>query len=274
MAHWSDVHDDPNHELVIADRAAVLARAWRPEISDRTAFIRKRIAGKRVLDVGCVAHDEARMQSSRWLHRHIAEFASECVGVDVLKEGVDAMNLAGFDAVCHNLSDGLGPLYDRGLFDAIVAGELIEHVGDIDMLFATASDALTAEGELILTTPNPYAPHRVRAGQRGVVWENVDHILYAFPSGIAELASRHGLVLAEAATTSPSASSLEGPITWLKRTLRGSRWHRRGFDTLHGNERVVMDRFDRLRTAGHRWSAEPRFIGETFVYVVTRPSAN
>ena len=80
-----------------------------------------------------------------------------------------------------------------GPFDVIVAGELIEHVGSIDMLFEVARDLLSPTGEMILTTPNPWAPARVAAGQRGEVWENADHILFAFPSGVAELAERHGL---------------------------------------------------------------------------------
>jgi 2-polyprenyl-3-methyl-5-hydroxy-6-metoxy-1,4-benzoquinol methylase len=268
--HWSDTGDDPNSIHMLSDRAARLAAAWRPSIEDRTLFITDRVAGKRVLDIGCVAHDEARMASQYWLHAHVARAAASCIGVDVLDEGVAAMNAKGFSAVVHDLSSGLGPLANEAPFQVMVAGELIEHVGSLDMLFATAAEGLSADGELIITTPNPYAPHRVRAGQRGLVWENVDHILYAFPSGISELASRHGLVLAEAMTTTPSRRPRIGALRWMKRTLKRSRWHRQGFDSRAKNRSVVLDRLDPFDAILHRLRPNAPFVGETFIYVVTR----
>lgn len=192
--------DDPNDPVPIAHRARVLEAAWPPDIPDRLTFLESRCRGRSLLDVGCVAHAEARLESDEWLHGRLARVAARCVGVDILESGVEAVRAAGFDAVVHDLRDGLGPLAERGPFDVIVAGELIEHVPDLDMILATAAEGLPPDGELILTTPNPYAPQRVRAGQLGIVWENVDHVSYLFPSGMAELAERRGLVLAQAAT--------------------------------------------------------------------------
>lgn len=279
-SHWTATSADPNDPVVIGDRARSLAAAWRAPIRDRTAFIVGRAAGKNVLDIGCVAHDEERMNSSHWLHGHVAHAADSCLGVDILAPGVAAMRAAGFNAVVHDLSKGLGPVAEHGPFQVMIAGELIEHVGDVDMLFAAAADGLSADGELIITTPNPYAPARVRAGQRGDIWENVDHILYAFPSGIAELAERHGLILAEAATTTPGRRTSPSPLRWLKRTLKGSHWHRRGFVSVNQSVRpAVLDRLDwadriaacvfesrLMKSIG----ARRRFVGETFVYVVAR----
>jgi len=273
--HWSATSADPNDPAVVQARAKVLARAWRPAVTDRISFLRERLSGRSVLDIGCVAHDGARMSSDAWVHRHIAEVSSSCVGVDVLSEGIETMRARGYDAVQHDLRTGLGPLSARGPFQAIVAGELIEHVSDLDMLFAIAAEGLTADGELIITTPNPYAPARVRAGQCGDVWENVDHIVYAFPSGIAELATRHGLILAEACTTELAPRKLGRPVQWVKRTLRRSHWHRRGFSTTMGTVRpVVLDRLDRLDWVNNiltqKVSSRHRFVGETFIYVVQR----
>ena len=196
------------------------------------------------------------------------EAAASCVGVDLLVEGVSAMQAAGFEAVAHDLSTGLGPLADRAPFDLIVAGELIEHVGDLDFLFSIARDGLTADGELILTTPNPYAPARVCAGQRGIVWENADHVTYLFPSGVAELAERHGLSLT-GATTIATPAHRRGPVRWLKQAVRGSGWRSVGYDTTAGGGRQVSlapSLLDRLRARG-----PARFLGETFVYIVSRP---
>lgn len=275
FAHWSARATDPNDPSVVHDRAKVLASAWRDPVASRADFIRQRVTGRNVLDVGCVAHDDERMRSSQWLHRQIAEAAESCVGIDVLHDGVAAMNAKGYNAVVHNLDDGLGPIAGLGPFQVIVAGELIEHVGNLDMLFSTAAQALTADGEIILTSPNPYAPRRVRAGQRGDVWENADHVSYAFPSGIAELASRHGLILSEAMTTEGTSPAITNPIRWMKRTIKRSHWHRRGFATTAGNVRpIVLDRWDRIDRLRHRLSgrvsSNHRFVGETFIYVVQR----
>ncbi len=279
-SHWSSTSSDPNDLAVIGDRARTLAAAWRPPVADRVSFIVDRVAGKSVLDIGCVAHDTERMESGRWLHAHVAQASTSCVGVDILDSGVQAMRSAGYDAVVHDLSSGLGPIAELGPFQVMVAGELIEHVGNLDMLFAAAQEGLSADGELIITTPNPYAPARVRAGQRGDVWENVDHILYAFPSGIAELAERHGLVLAEAATTTLGRRPAQSPLRWMKRTLARSHWHRRGYTTAGSTtQAVVLDRsdvVDRLANSVlatalmRRIGARRQFVGETFIYVVVR----
>jgi len=269
---WSELSPDPNAATVLALRAETLRAAWRPVINDRIRFLEERCRGRLVLDVGCVAHDVERLKSPNWLHGRVAAVAQRCVGVDVLSEGVAAMQQHGYEVVLQDLGSGLGPLSDIAPFDVIVAGELIEHVEAINMLFDVASKTLTPSGELIITTPNPYAPHRVRAAQLGIVWENVDHILYAFPSGIAELAERHGLVLAEAATTHESVRlSRKDRLRAVRRWMRGRQWRNVGYATL-GERRVLPIGFGVIGARAHgMWWPGRRFLGETFVYVVKRP---
>lgn len=275
VERWSDLAADPNDPLALARRARTLRAAWRDAIPDRADFLVDRCRGQRVLDIGCVAHDTARMRSPEWLHGRLAAVADECLGVDVLDEGVAEMKRLGYRAISHDLSQGTGPVAAMGLFDVIVAGELIEHAGSIDMLFEVARELLSPTGQLILTTPNPWAPARVRAGQRGDVWENADHILFAFPSGVAELAERHGLVLTEAATTASVPSqprSVKGALKAIRRKVLGRQWVNVGFST-QGSPRVVRISATPVRSlAGRRTSGPRRFVGETFVYVVGRPA--
>jgi hypothetical protein len=115
----TDVAADPNHPAALVRRAEVLRQAWRPPIGDRLEFVANRCAGKHVLDIGCVAHDVARMSSQQWLHGRVAAVAASCVGVDVLDEGVEHMRAIGFDAMSHDLREGLGPLAERDPFDVI-----------------------------------------------------------------------------------------------------------------------------------------------------------
>lgn len=270
-ARWNEHTLDPNDATAIAHRARTLAAAWLPPVADRTTFLTDRCRGRTVLDIGCVAHDTARFDDPAWLHRNIAEAAAACIGVDILEDGIAAMQDAGFDAIVHDLTTGLGPLEPRAPFDVIVAGELIEHVGDLDMLFEIARTALAPDGEMILTTPNPYAPARVRAGQRGIVWENADHIAYLFPAGMAELADRHDLVLTGATTAGHAHETTSVPLgRRLKRMLKGSGWRLVGYDTTDrpGRQAAVapnpLSRWLHDRRPG-------RFVGETAIYVVGRP---
>ena len=142
LARWSDIAADPNDPRVLALRARTLRAAWREAIDDRAEFVVDRCRGRRVLDIGCVAHDVERMRSPLWLHARIAAAATACLGVDVLPEGIAAMRQAGFDAVTHDLTEGPGPVASFGPVDVIVAGELIEHVPALDMLFSAARDLL------------------------------------------------------------------------------------------------------------------------------------
>lgn len=268
---WTEIADDPNFAAALAHRAAVLRAAWRPPVRERVQFLEERCRGRRVLDVGCVAHDVVRMDSPQWLHGRLVSVAERCVGVDVLSDGVAAMRERGFEVVVHDLRNGLGPLADKAPFDVIVAGEVIEHVEAIDMLFRAAREALAPDGELLVTTPNPYAPHRVRAAQLGIVWENADHILYAFPSGIAELAERHGLVLAEACVTDDRQRlrAVER-LKALRRRLRGRHYVTVGYAT-RGEPRVRRVSYGRVRGFLHGlWWPGRRLLGETFIYVVRR----
>jgi SAM-dependent methyltransferase len=214
------------------------------------------------------------MKSPNWLHGRVAAVAQRCVGVDVLPDGVAAMLEQGYEVVVQDLGAGLGELADIAPFDVIVAGELIEHVEALNMLFDVAAEALAPGGQLVITTPNPYAPHRVRAAQLGIVWENVDHIVYAFPSGIAELAERHGLVLTEAATTDDRrpAGSVTDRLRAVKRRLRGRQWRNVGYASL-GQRGVRAVSFGPIGAALRAMRLpQRRFLGETFIYVVERPA--
>lgn len=186
---------DPNAPAHLAVRAEVLAATFRREPRDRLDVLAEICAGLRVLDVGCVAHDPARRSDPRWLHRVLADAADECVGIDVDEEGVAELSMAGLDVVAGDIARAREALGVRPPFDVVVAGEVIEHMGCVDGLFEGAAEVLRPGGRLVITTPNPYAPWRVRSGQRGVIWENLDHVAYLFPSGMVELAARHGYTL-------------------------------------------------------------------------------
>lgn len=198
---WTDFSKDPNSVEAVGYRRRQLSAAWSNEVVDRIDFFRIYAAGQRVLDVGCVNHEGSTMADPRWLHRHIAEVSKECLGVDLLEEGIGEMQRAGFEAVMLDINDGPDEtVRARMPFDVVTAGELIEHLSSPQALFDFAHEVLKPGGQLVLSTPNPYALSRVRAGQLRVTWENVDHVAYFFPAGIAEMADRAGMTLRTAGT--------------------------------------------------------------------------
>jgi SAM-dependent methyltransferase len=121
----------------------------------------------------------------------------------------------------------------QGPFDLVVAGEIIEHLGAPQALLEFARGLLRPGGQLLLTTPNPFALWRARAGQIRLVWESVDHATYMFPSGIAEMASRTGMVLRTCTTVDHRdprivrGAAFQSPaIAALRRARRKYRHHR------------------------------------------------
>ena len=120
----------------------------------REDIILAAVAGRDVLDIGCVAAD-GHMR----LHREIRSVARACVGLDqVAAEGVvvgDAQKFA------------LGRR-----FDVIIAGEVIEHLGDVRGLIESAAANLAPGGRLIVTTPNAYSGIMLRNALIGRIVPN------------------------------------------------------------------------------------------------------
>jgi hypothetical protein len=135
---------------------------------------------------------------------------------------------------------------------------------------------LTDDGLMVITTPNPFALPRVRAGWAGRSWENVDHLAWSFPSGIVELAHRHGLDLVSAQTAGPNADPRFGAqLSGWRRGLRrrvslAARQRQRPSRFLKDHEpplHVILG--GRLiGTSGSAW------LGETAIYVVRRSVAS
>lgn len=188
---WNDISWDPNAPAVVAWREQMLARTRQAPIPNRVAYLRGLAAGRKVLDIGVVEHDVSNEQSDRWLHRHLVEASAECLGVDVLAEGIEALRAKGYNVQLRDVTSE--PLDDR--FDLIVAGELIEHIGSPQALLDAASQMLAEGGRLVLTTPNPYMIHRTWKSLRGRFADSVDHLTLLGPSNLAEMGSRAGLDL-------------------------------------------------------------------------------
>jgi SAM-dependent methyltransferase len=174
------------------------------------------------------------------------------------------MREAGFVVTEGDLTDP-SSLRELEPFDVVVAGEVIEHLDCPRQLLDFSRSILRPGGKLVITTPNPYAPWRVRSGQLGLVWESVDHVGYLFPSGICELAERAGMLLVSWSTVGLASgrAALADSVRTSLATYRAKRGGRH--PTRHPSSSVT-DVFqlylarDRLRAA------------ETSIFVIQTPA--
>lgn len=188
-----------------------------PEFELRSRFLLERVtAGERVLDVGC---------GEGWFASELARAGVRVVGIDIAEEplrrarerdpGLD-LRLVG--------ADGAWPIEDAS-FDAVWAGETIEHVADTAGWLSEARRVLAPGGRLLLSTP---AHGRLR--MLGLVLSRrafeahfdplADHLRFYTRSGLTRLLGEFGFrqVSVRAAAGAPGARRL-----LLARALR-ARW--------------------------------------------------
>jgi SAM-dependent methyltransferase len=275
---WQDHAKHPNSVPALTYRHAQLSSAASTFSGDRIRVVRRRARDKKVLDLGCVSH-HYNFGRRKWLHSHVVEVAAECVGADYDEAGIKELKEAGYDVVHADVTGDISELVARGPFDVVIAGEIIEHLPFPQALLTTARDVLRPGGELVITTPNPYAPHRQRMAANGRTWENVDHVFYCFPSGMAEMADRCGLVLTKFGTVGwPVPKQLRlnarNSFTQLARALYA---RARGKRSPLSDERLALplpifwlSPLDVLLVVARR---RRRMLGETAIYVLTKPES-
>jgi len=100
--------------------------------------------GKRVLDLGC---------RSGALTRHFLE-GNSVVGLDVDANALEKAAVLGIEPVQGNVEEPLP--FDDGSFDAVIAGELLEHLQFPDALVAEIRRVLRPGGVLAGSVPNAF----------------------------------------------------------------------------------------------------------------------
>lgn len=109
-------------------------------------FARVTAPPQRFLDIGCGVGEMALFLTEA-LH------ASEAFGVDIAPRSVDAAERRGIQASRVDLNTEDLP-YEAGYFEAIFAGEVIEHLIDPDHLLQEVRRVLAPGGVVVFTTPN------------------------------------------------------------------------------------------------------------------------
>jgi len=114
-------------------------------VSERIPVFQTAIGrGKRVLDVGC---------RSGALTRHFLE-GNAVVGLDVDRAALAKAEALGIEPVQADVEEPLP--FDDGSFDAVVAGELLEHLQFPDALVSEIRRVLRPGGMIVGSVPNAF----------------------------------------------------------------------------------------------------------------------
>jgi 2-polyprenyl-3-methyl-5-hydroxy-6-metoxy-1,4-benzoquinol methylase len=117
-------------------------------LQDRFDVVSPLITGKSVLDVGCAS----RYGKPDWIHGLLREQVPELVGIDLNEGAIRELQAQDFNV---RLADAQN--FDLGrTFETVFAGELIEHLGNVEGFLASARRHLEPGGHLVLTTPNAF----------------------------------------------------------------------------------------------------------------------
>lgn len=194
--------------------------------------------GASVLDIGCVNHtlDD---DDHNWLHGQLQEVTNDIVGIDFLEDEIRKMQEMGYQA---EHADAEAFSLDR-VFDVIVAGELIEHLSNPGQFLDRVHEHLDDDGQLILTTPNPWYLFHVLAVYAGIAQWNEEHTTWYDHIVLTELLGRHGFKIEGLKYVRPSPwkwmfihKNIERGLTYPFWALKGKR--------IGGNRYLIVARKD------------------------------
>ena len=132
--------------------------------------------GHRVLDLGC---------RSGALTRHFLE-GNSVVGLDVDANALEKAAALGIEPVQANVEEPLP--FDDGSFDAVVAGELLEHLQFPDALVAEIWRVLRPGGVLAGSVPNAFrVQSRLRFLRGNAPEDDPTHLRMFSPAALREL---------------------------------------------------------------------------------------
>lgn len=167
---------------------------------DRMDFVEGLIDGKSVLHIGCLDHVpliQNRLNNNRWLHGRISQSASECLGIDINREGVDFVRSElQISNVCYGDITDPNKIEEitSKCWDYVVFGEVIEHV-DSPVLFLQKFVSIYGSyiDRIVITVPNAFKASNIRLAFKSLEVINSDHRYWFTPYTIWKVVHQAGL---------------------------------------------------------------------------------
>ncbi len=111
---------------------------------------------RKVLDLGCGHSPEFEEVWKRGtlLHKRIHDVGREVIGLDLDGPVVEQMRHLGFRVVCDDAENPQN-LNGSGQFEAIIAGDIVEHLNNAGAMLAAMKSRLAPKGVFVISTPQP-----------------------------------------------------------------------------------------------------------------------
>jgi 2-polyprenyl-3-methyl-5-hydroxy-6-metoxy-1,4-benzoquinol methylase len=148
---------------------------------------------KKVLDLGCGHSPEFEevWKHGRLLHKKIHEVSREVLGLDLDESVVERMRQLGFHVVCDD-AENPQHMNGAGTFDAIVAGDIIEHLNNPGAMLKAMKSRLAPNGVFVISTPSPFRWYNPFFAMIGHEFNHPHHTAWFSPLTLTTLAERHG----------------------------------------------------------------------------------
>jgi 2-polyprenyl-3-methyl-5-hydroxy-6-metoxy-1,4-benzoquinol methylase len=148
---------------------------------------------RKVLDLGCGGAPEfdELWKQGKLLHKRVRETGREVIGLDLDAPVVEQMRRLGFNVVCDD-AENPQHLNGSGMFEVIIAGDIIEHVNNPGTMLAAMKSRLAADGVFVISTPNPFRWYNPFFAIIGHEFNHPHHTVWFSPLTLATLAERHG----------------------------------------------------------------------------------
>ena len=162
------------------------SRVAMPLVNNRAEYVLHIAArGTRVAHIGAAdsPYTRERLQGGTLLHsRLLALPDTDVVGLDVDVEGLALLRAsfpaAQFDNV--DVSSNI-PILHQGRYDCVIAGEVLEHVGNAEQFLLGCTTLLSPRGVLCVTVPNACSPKIGLRALGGTEVVHPDHRVYYSP---------------------------------------------------------------------------------------------
>lgn len=139
-----------------------------------------------VLHLGCRA--DGFRHEGVWLHEWLSNQADHCVGVDIDEESVKEAQKRGFDIKHGDVeSINLGQT-----FDTVIATNIIEHLTCPGAMLDRASEHMTEDSRLIITTPRTFVPWTLARELKGGIQTPEEHVMWFCRDTLSSMLERHG----------------------------------------------------------------------------------
>jgi len=164
------------------------------KVTNRIDEILSLCSGRRVLHVGCADVPFTKERGEGLLHRKLSKVTNDLWGIDISREGIELLKEMGFSNVyVANAESNL----QQEEFDIIVAGEIIEHLGNPAHFLESMKSLMSHKTTLVITTVNAYAFKLFLFAFVGKEKVHEDHNYYFSYYTLKQLVEKSGLVCDE-----------------------------------------------------------------------------